>query len=75
LEYQKEGKAYKTTSKGLSFLGLYHNLVNVGVPDIIDKNICVANTLFLNLESLFLSHSNKLVWLLGCFQTLFIIWS
>jgi len=39
LEYQKEGKAYKTTSKGLSLLGLYHNLVNVGVPDIIDKNI------------------------------------
>jgi predicted transcriptional regulator len=28
LEYHKEDKTYKTTSKGIDFLGLYHNLVN-----------------------------------------------
>ncbi len=39
LEYQKGEKTYKTTSEGLYFLGLYHNLVNVGLPDIIDKNM------------------------------------
>lgn len=29
LEYHKEEKTYKTTSKGIYFLGLYHNLVNI----------------------------------------------
>jgi predicted transcriptional regulator len=31
LEYHKEEKTYKTTSKGIHFLGLYHNLVNIVV--------------------------------------------
>ena len=39
LEYHKEEKTYKTTSKGIYFLGLYHNLVNIVLPDIIDKTM------------------------------------
>jgi predicted transcriptional regulator len=31
LEYNKEEKTYKTTSKGIYFLGLYHNLANIVV--------------------------------------------
>ena len=37
MEYPKEEKTYKTTSKGIDFLGLYHNLVNIVLSDIIDK--------------------------------------
>jgi predicted transcriptional regulator len=31
LEYHEREKTYKTTSKGIYFLGLYHNLVNTVV--------------------------------------------
>jgi predicted transcriptional regulator len=31
LEYHGKEKTYKTTSKGIYFLGLYHNLVNIVV--------------------------------------------
>ena len=39
LEYHGKEKTYKTTSKGIYFLGLYHNLVNIVLPDIIDKTM------------------------------------
>jgi predicted transcriptional regulator len=39
LEYHGKEKTYKTTSKGIYFLGLYHNLLNIVLLDIIDKAI------------------------------------
>jgi predicted transcriptional regulator len=35
LKYRKEDKTFKTTSKGIYFIGLYHNLLNAVLPDTI----------------------------------------
>jgi hypothetical protein len=39
LEYHGKEKTYKTTSKGIYFLGLYHNLLNIVLLDIIDRTM------------------------------------